>query len=243
MRLTEGLALISAVALCAPFAARAAASPELVDLAARVHYGFYHRDARAIEAAQAELERQGDSSEARYYRDFAALRRAQLGRLDRDATKRLEACVDRVVDPALDDVEAAEAWVLVAACAFVAGDDRRVSTALALARTNDDDHPRLALVEAWRAQRAAGDAAAESAEVRAALEAVVAAFEARTPAMDDPDWGHAEALAALAQHALTRGETRAARDLIERALLVAPDYHVAVELRTALQGNRANRAL
>jgi len=163
--------------------------------------------------------------------------------LDRDATKRLDACVDRAVDPALDDVEAAEAWVLVAACAFAAGDDRRVAGALAAARANDDDHPRLALVEAWRAQHAAGDAAAESTEVRAALEAAVAAFDAWTPSIDDPDWGHAEALAALAQHALARGETRAARDLIERALLVAPDYRVAVELRTALQGSRTNRAL
>lgn len=243
MRLTEGLALIFAAALCAPFAARAETSPELVDLAARVHYGFYHGDARAIQAAQVALDRQGESRDARYYRDFAALRRAQLGTLDRDATKRLEACADREVEPEIEGLAAAEAWVLVAACAFVSGDDRRLAGALAFARAHDDDHPRIALVEAWRAQRAGGDAAAESSEVRAALEAAVAAFDAWTPSIDDPDWGHAEALAALGQHVLARGETRTARDLIERALLVAPDYRVAVELRTALQDNRANRAL
>ena len=35
---------------------------------------------------------------------------------------------------------------------------------------------------------------------------------------------------------LARGEARAARDLIERALLLAPDYRFAVELRARLHG-------
>jgi tetratricopeptide (TPR) repeat protein len=240
MRLTKGFVLTFACALLAPSAV-AAMSPELTDLAGRVHYGFYHGDARAIEAAQAALERQGDSAEARYYRDFAALRRAQLGSLDRDAAKRLEACADRDVDPELDHVMGAEAWALVAACAFVAEDGRRVVEALEYARASDDDQPRIALVEAWRVQREAGTAAAESAEVGAALEAAVAAFDAWSPSIDDPDWGYAEALVALGEYALGRGETRASRDLMERALLIAPDYSLAVELRAKLQDGRGNR--
>src|SRR5512134_3153843 len=98
MRLTKGFALIIACALCAPLAF-AATSAELTDLAGRVSYGFYYGDARAIEAAQSALERQGDSPEALYYRDFAALRRAQLGNVDRAAAERLEACADREMDP------------------------------------------------------------------------------------------------------------------------------------------------
>jgi hypothetical protein len=235
MRLTKSLALFATSALCARLAV-AATSPELTDLAGRVHYGFYHGDARAIEAAQVALDRQGESAEASYYRDFAALRRAQVGALDRDASKRLEACVDREVDPELDGVTAAEAWVLVAACAFVANDDRRMVEALGLARANDDDHPRIALLEAWRAQRDAGTAAAENAAVTMAFEAAVVAFEAWAPSIDDPDWGYAEALAALGQHALARGESRTARDLMERALMIAPDYRLAVQLRAELQG-------
>jgi hypothetical protein len=235
MRLTKSLALFATSALCARLAV-AATSPELTDLAGRVHYGFYHGDARAIEAAQVALDRQGESAEASYYRDFAALRRAQVGALDRDASKRLEACVDREVDPELDGVSAAEAWVLVAACAFVANDDRRMVEALGLARANDDDHPRIALLEAWRAQRDAGTAAAENAAVTMAFEAAVVAFEAWAPSIDDPDWGYAEALAALGQHALARGESRTARDLMERALMIAPDYRLAVQLRAELQG-------
>jgi tetratricopeptide (TPR) repeat protein len=237
MRLTKACASICTGALCAQLAI-AATSAEITDLAGRVSYGFYYGDARAIEAAQSALERQGDSPEARYYRDFAALRRAQLGSFDRAASQGLEACADRDVDPKQKGVAAAEAWVLVAACAFVANDERRVVEALEFARANDEDNPRIALIEAWRVQREAGTAAAESPEVGAAFEAAVAAFDAWTPAIDDPDWGNAEALVALGQLALARGETREARDLMERALLLVPDYRLAVELRGKLQGNR-----
>ena len=80
--------------------------------------------------------------------------------------------------------------------------------------------------------------------VAAQLTAVVEAFDAWTPSIDDPDWGHAEALTALAADALERGQVRAARDLVERALLLAPEYRAAVELRAALQNARTgNRAL
>jgi Tfp pilus assembly protein PilF len=76
------------------------------------------------------------------------------------------------------------------------------------------------------------------------LATVVEAFDAWTPSIDDPDWGHAEALTALAATVLDSGQVRTARDLIERALLLAPDYRVAVELRIALQGARGgSRAL
>ena len=71
------------------------------------------------------------------------------------------------------------------------------------------------------------------------LEAVVAAFEIWTPSLDDPDWGYAEALTGLAAAALERGQTRTARDFIERALLLAPDYSAALNLRVAMQGTRA----
>lgn len=238
MRLTKGFALICVCALHTQPAV-AATSAELKDLAGRVSYGFYHGDARAIEAAQSALARQGDSPEALYYRDFAALRRAQLGALDRAATQGLEACGDREIDPKRKGAAAAEAWVLVAACAFVAKDERRAVAALASARANDDDNPRIALVQAWQVQREAGAAAAETPEVDAAFEAAVAAFDTWTPTIDDPDWGNAEALVALGQLALARGETRTARDLMERALLIAPDYRLALELREQLQGNRA----
>jgi hypothetical protein len=241
MRLTEWLAVTVAGVACASLIAHAQTSPELLDLAGRVHYGYYQADLRALEAAQAKLDSLGDASEVLYYRDFAALRRAQLGARDRDVLPRVSDCAAREPAKTLAGRRAAEAWVLVAACALVAGDERRVDFALARARSTDHDHPRIALVEAWRlAQSSAPDYAALATQ----LTATIAAFDAWPASIDDPDWGQAEALTALAESTLERGEVRAARDLLERALLLAPDYRRAVELRTALRGARGeSRAL
>lgn len=219
-------------------AARGEPSSELLDLAARVHYGFYHAEPRAIDAARAALDRLADSPEVLYYRDFAALRRAQLGGNDRLSLERLEQCAEREVPAGLDKRVAAEAWVLVAACAELRSDASGRDRALALARERDDDNPRIALVEAWALEPAAeADVARREAHAQK-LAAALEAFAAWAPSIDDPDWGHAEVLTALGAAALTRGQVRAARDFIESALLHAPDYRAALELRGALQSAR-----
>jgi hypothetical protein len=244
MGLTKSLPRLLALAALAACPARAQPSAELLDLAARVHYGYYHGEPRTIETASTALERLGESPEVLYYRDFAALRRAQLGGADRSALARLNDCARRELPTDIDKTRLAEAWVLVAACALVAGDERGREQALGQARTLDDDNPRIGLIEAWAIERAAATDPERREALAAKLTAVVAAFDAWTPSIDDPDWGHAEALTALAAGTLERGQVRAARDLIERALLLAPDYRVAVELRSTLQNARTgNRAL
>jgi hypothetical protein len=234
MRLTQWPFRALAAAACAMHAG-AAPSAEVLDLAARIHYGYYHGDARTLDVAAAALERLDDSAEAAYYRDFAALRRAQLGGADRSNAERVRECAQRDVAAGVDKVAAAEAWVLVAACALVAGDERRRVQALKLARERDDDNPRIGLVEAWALEAAASGVAARRAAITAKLTAVVEAFDAWSPSIDDPDWGHAEALTALAADALEQGHVRPARDFVERALLLAPDYRAAEKLRAALQ--------
>ncbi len=246
MRLTKpSLAALAAV-LGAGFAsAEPTAEPtaEVLDLAARIHYGYYHGETRTLDVAQTALERLTDSAEVFYYRDLAALRRAQLGGTDRAASARLQGCARREVAAGTAKLFAAEAWTLAAACALVAGDDDRSEEALAKARALDEDNPRIALVEAWAMTRTAGADAARRAALAEKLVAVVAAFDAWTPSLADPDWGHAEALTALAASALDRGQAREARDLIERALFLAPEYRAAVELRTAMQSTRGGRTL
>jgi hypothetical protein len=223
-------------------AAIATPSAEINDLAARVHYGFYHGEPRAVAAALVGLERLPDTPEVAYQRDFAALRAAQLGDAGRDAQRRLSECVKRGVDAKLPAAAAAEAWALVAACAFVAGDGRRLAEALAAARRADSDHPRAALVEAWAFERDAGARPAEREAVGAKWASVVAAFDEFAPTLDDPGWGHAEALVRLANTALARGEIRTARDLAERALLYAPDYEAALALRERLVGGAGSNS-
>lgn len=232
----------SAAAVCTAWVVSAAPTPELLDLAARIHYSYYHAELRTLEVAQASLDRLSDSPEVLYYRDFAALRRAQLGRLDRTAIERIDDCMQRDVAAGVAKRFAAEAWVLAAACALVAGDEDRREEALTMARGFDEDNPRIALVEAWALERAAAADATRREALREKLTAVVAGFEAWAPSIDDPDWGHAEALTALAASALEQGQVRVARDLIERALFLAPDYRAAVDLRTAMQ-TRGGRTL
>jgi hypothetical protein len=239
MRLTKSVSPTLACLVLAPLVARAEISAELLDLAARVQYGYYQADARAIEAAQVALDRLGDSPDVVYYRDFAALRLAQLG--GRDDDERLDDCARREAQAELSGRAAAETAVLAAACALAASDDRRFEQALARARALDDDHPRIAVLEAWALERTVAGNPEARTELEAKLTAAVAAFDAWTPTIDDPGWGQAEALAALGESALARGDVRAARDLLERALLLSPDYSRAVALRTAVQGARASQ--
>jgi hypothetical protein len=107
------------------------------------------------------------------------------------------------------------------------GDSRTLSQA----RRLDRDNPRLALVEAWHTvpDTKPLEAAAVDEGVTK-LEAVVGLFETASSGPRTPGWGEAEALALLGSLYLERGSTRAARDVLERALLAAPGYTYAVEL-------------
>ena len=233
MRLTE---LVAACVCCVAVTASAkAASPaELSDLAARIDYGFYNDDTHAIDAARSALARLGDAPAVRYYRDYAGLRRAQLNPADRGSARE---CAERDVPGDLAPAAAAEAWILIAACAVMGQQSvRRVELALSRARDLDKRNPRLGLVESWIMQHGAKDDAVANDDVTAKLKQTVEAFDSWRAPPNAPDWGEAEALAALGESMLARGEARAARDVIERALLLAPDYRLAMELRTRLRG-------
>jgi tetratricopeptide (TPR) repeat protein len=239
--------------------AQAGVSPELSDLAGRIDYGFYVGDARAITDAAAALKRMSDSDAGvRYYRGFASFRLAQLG--GERAANHAEDCVKSaaVEEPTEHLTRAAadararasvEAWLLVAVCAGLTGHsepgkglvrDKRLVQALERARSLEPSNPRIALIDAWLVspRPALADESARDEAVKK-LAAAVEAFSTWSPPADAPDWGEAEALAALAEAHLARGELRDARDFIERALQVAPGYRVAVELRAQLQGARS----
>ena len=263
MALTK-LNVVVALVGCLAFGpgARAGVAPELGDLAGRIEYGFYVGDARAIKDAAAALKRMSDSDPAvRYYRAFASFRLAQLG--GERAASDAESCVKNatVEEPTERLTRAAaearartsvESWLLVAVCSGLTGriepgkglaHDKHLQQALAHARELEPSNPRIALIDAWLVsfRPALADASVRDEAVKK-TEAAADAFAVWSPPADAPDWGEAEALAALAELHLTRGELRDARDLIERALLVAPDYRFAVDLRAQLQGSRSAAA-
>jgi hypothetical protein len=242
MALTERIRGHVCLALLVAAPVAADVSQELADLAVRVDYGFYAQEPSIIAAARTALERLPEADPAvRYQRAFAALRAAQLAPTARAAGALLDECT-RLATPDEQQTEDAERWILAAACGAVAverglAQQRRRDQALARAIDADPANPRIALLEAWMldSQRAAGAPAARDAAA-AKLALAIERFRARQSEYDAPSWGEAEALARLGEIHLQRGETRAARDLVERALLVAADYRVALDLQRALQG-------
>jgi tetratricopeptide (TPR) repeat protein len=237
MHLTEPVRrLLAAALLVAP---ASAVSQELADLAARVDYGFHARDERVIDAARAALERMPEHDPAvRVHRAFAAFRAAQLASSAREAGERLDECT-KLATPAAEAAQDAESWVLVAACGAVAverglAQARRRDQALARAAALDHDNPRLALIEAWTLDARAGAEPRERAAAAAKLAVAIERFR-DVRVHDALNWGEAEALAQLGEIHMQRGETRLARDLIEKALLAAADYRFALELQNSLQ--------
>lgn len=228
-------------------AALAAPHEELADLATRVDYGFYGDEPRVIEAARESLERlAAHDDQAHYYLAFGAFRLAQLRSQDgaEPSAALLDSCSDdatTTAEKAQKGAAAAESWVLAAACAALAGEQRRRDQALERARALDPKNPRVALLEAWTVSLRPAQAAPAVRDAAALqLEESIAAFEAARQFSAAAGWGEPEALAQLGEIALARGEPRKARDFVERALLLAPDYRFAVDLRGKVQsGGRA----
>lgn len=233
------LAMLLAVGPVSP-----ATGSELSDIVARMDYGFYTGDPRVIEAARSELARAGsDGGAYAYYAAYAAYRLSQLDVTARPRERRalIAGCLDAGRLSAQSEEWAAEAWILVAACSLqgiaqepsrALGHGARLSEALAAAREIDGGNPRLLLIDSW--YRPDGmTVESEQERRRELLERARAEFDARDNDQG-PDWGRAELLASLGKIYLELGERRDARDLIEQALIEAPDYYFALELRKAV---------
>lgn len=209
------------------------------DAAARVDYGWYTNDPALIMAARDAVGREPGDPWAPYVSAYASYRAAELERAaGRSAVAELGDCEEAADSAAKSEAAEAEASVLIAACAGMAAAEeplrgvlhlRRSRQALARARALAPDNPRLALVT-YRLARDRADAPAP------AIEAVVEAFRSAHGSLGFPDWGEAEALTEAGRVRLAAGDRRGARDLVEQALLIAPDYTAARALQRAVIG-------
>jgi hypothetical protein len=220
---------------------------ELDDAAARMQYAFHTADVRGVEEALSLVQKLQLPASIAVMKDyFTAYGHWKLAELHTDeaasgkrsargaATKAAAAC-ERAAEVTKErDARFAEAFAIEAICSAMASRTpdmlssgcvrhKALRTAKELAPTN----PRVLLIEAQCA--AEQDKSGSNAPIDR-LRNVVQAFEAAPasrPGM--PDWGQAEALLMLGQAYLQRGDTVAARDFIERALVIAPDYRKARE--------------
>ena len=238
--------------LLAVFAAAASGETvaELDDAAARMQYAFYTGDAQGIAAILKNVEEfQVDEPLAAIKAYHLAYGNWKLSQLHLQqlsdqrsrsnakslAAKAAQACVRHARHAVEEDAALADALAIEAACeghsatarAGSAGcaNSKPLRTAAGLAPNN----PRIKLVQAMCAANTVADPAAVDR-----WRAVVASFEAAPPSRPGkPDWGHVEALTMLGETYLQRGDPVAARDVLERALVLAPDYRQAQQLLQA----------
>ncbi len=136
------------------------------------------------------------------------------------------------------------AWVVPQAAARTSADRRKeLESRLEAAIAAFDGAPVPVPSALPPGQPSSPPAAPGSAPASAAASAPAAAIPpdadaAEAAAAPGRDWGEPEALAQLGELRLLDGRTLEARDLIERALLAAPDYRFALQLKARLPAGR-----
>ena len=204
-----------------------------------------------------EVENKNTGSDAvvrAYFRALTQYRLAQVLSISKKSQARaaIDDCGEEVdqavaalpkVPIGLDETDAskhqrAEAYVLGTACTLAGREmssipfgGGRIGSRIDEALKLEPKNPRVRLAEALVSfERAGKDAAAKKAAIEK-LRAVTVMFEAaRAGAVTIPEWGAAEAYAFLGRALYDQRDVVGAREALERALLIAPDYAYARRL-------------
>jgi hypothetical protein len=224
--------------------AAAADAAHWLDLEAQIQYAYYTEDLRALGNLAAQLDSKAGAAPLEgYYAGLAYYRLAMSGRERNPGSSAgwAEHCVTNLEQALLARADWAEALALEGAClglvaelkplrAPLAGPKSRAQLARALAL--EPRNPRALLLDAWlELERPPHGAAAAQTHACREFAAATAEFEAARPGAEHvPEWGGAEGYTYRARCDLARGDAPAARDALERALLIAPDFQLARRL-------------
>jgi hypothetical protein len=239
---TQGLRGAGAWALLVLIATLARADEtQWRDIESRIQYGYYTEDRRALQNLQATLA--ADESHEKlhgYYTALLAWRQAQLGELHPapkggatagQLTQRCVSALDGVLEAQADY---AEALALRSACLALplagaglhipfAGSKPHKDLERALQLAPHD--PRVLLLDALADYELPPALGGNKERALVKLRATVAAFEEERAAAEPlPGWGAAEAYLFLGRTLLEHADAVAARDALEHALLLAPEY-------------------
>lgn len=221
----------------------AAADTAWLDVEGRIQYGFYTEDTRALaDIADQLANSEGEQEPLQYYyRGLANYRLATLlAKRDKEqARDAVERCVNSLDAALKAAADFAAALALQSACLRTmavlkpwkalsgAKSAGQLERAVKLAPRD----PRVLLLEAL----AKGEEARLDEHSLAMLEKATAAFESERQGVErTPGWGAAEAYTYLGRGYLERGDVLKARDALERALLIAPDFVLAKRLLTKI---------
>jgi hypothetical protein len=226
----------------------APASPALLDLEARVEYGYFTEDRRTLQSLSViptgEDAKEGMKS---YYSALAGYRLA-LVESARDASgarAAAEECVSSL-DRALQGSPAAataESLALQSACLEELSQLSALRSPLAGTRSKSQmekalklapRNPRVLLLDAVVAFERAPNGADSERALGKLKKAIVALEGERQEVVHVPGWGLADAYTYLGRLYLNKGDTVAARDALEHALLAAPEFQQARRLMTQI---------
>lgn len=215
------------------------------DVEGRIQYGFYTEDARTLADVVNQLSgpEGADDPLRHYYVGLANYRLATvLTAKDKNRAREAAArCVSRLDVAVSGKSEFAEGLALQSACLRalrnltawkpLAGvkSNGQMERAVKLAPKD----PRVLLLQALEN----GEGGRIDAPAIAKLKKAAEAFEAERQGIDHtPGWGAAEVYAYLGRGYLEQGDVLAARDALERALLIAPDFVMARKLLARITG-------
>ena len=233
----------------APAAGTAQVSAHWLQIESRIESGYFQQDAAGLvnlaatlsAGAGAPISGGKDEEWRSYYSALLAYRLALLARNDLTrAWPFTERCVDELNRALALDAGSAEALALQSACLALQSnlDPWRAPLAAHLSRARSDkaltlapDNPRVLLLGALAASDRPAFFGGNDQRAFVLMQRAVAAFERQSVgAAGLPGWGAADAFTDLAEDYLSRGEALAARNVLERALLLAPDFTQARRL-------------
>ncbi len=242
------------VAFAAVVAGSPASAQELdpQDLENRIDYAYFTEDAATlrnlIRESRTTLAKVAPDAQSHYVMGFAHYRLGSLlaAQDASAAATAMSECVDALDEATGADQQFAEAYALQSAClgqlaalrpitAMVNGprSGGRIEKALELAPQN----PRVVLLDALgdygRPKAFGGDKGGALAKFRRAAELFDKSVQNET---STPNWGHADAQAALGRCLLEADDTLGARNALERALIIAPEFAAAKRLLARVRG-------
>lgn len=235
-----------------------AADTSWLDIESRIQYAYYTEDGRTLRNLMEPLA-SGDQSDRlkSYYEGLLAYRLTLLTAVEQPAVRgkpspdgnkgaarqMAERCVTSL-DHALElKGDFADALALQSACLATLAEAHSLKAQLAGFRSTTQmrkalqlapKNPRVLLLDAVGVYEHSKVLGGEAGDPCGKLKKAIAAFEAERTELDQvPGWGAAEAYVWLARCYLDREDVSAARDALERALLIAPPF---AEARRLLAG-------
>jgi tetratricopeptide (TPR) repeat protein len=214
------------------------ADEQLDDLAGRIEYAFYSGDSASLQQDLQSMEKlevaPGDHEQYSNYLNYGRWKLAQLLAHDNSAQaqKQAERCADADL-AGKPGILLAMQQAVRAACLGTLEQLRPLrsalyhgsrTTALEQAQLASAKSPEVQFVTAWLALRKDHPDSAYALLTNAVEHYAAAETEAH-PGV--PRWGYAEACYWLGRAEMARGNALAARNMLERALVLAPDYRDA----------------